>query len=208
MGVRTAERMTGDSVFMAGLQQSNAHHYSAKPERRPRRWEPDGAENPAPIRKQILIRRGSRRGLLHFIRAGTVKARNGDVEQPEIDGELGAMMDEVVKAHSANAGYARHGENLLAASQKLPAFHYVCVADVGECGARFSAGFVKGGEKLRAILDLRRLVGRAVHGCVIELLRVDGHGDPFGDVADMSGEPAKGPGFFVRLPVPLFIGTA
>src|SRR5260370_2064471 len=33
MGVRTAERMTGVSVVMAGLQRNNRHHYSAKEER-------------------------------------------------------------------------------------------------------------------------------------------------------------------------------
>ena len=46
-------------------------------------------------------------------------------------------------------------------------------------------------EKLRAILDLWRLVGGAVHGSVVELFRVDSHGDPLGDGAHMAGEPAE-----------------
>src|SRR4029077_19311128 len=101
-----------------------------------------GAENSAPIQNEILVRCGSCRGFLRLIRAGTVKARNGDVEQAEIDGELRAMMDKVIEAHSANAGDTRHGENFLATGEQLPAFRYVGVAHFGECGACFCASFV------------------------------------------------------------------
>ena len=62
-----------------------------------------------------LVRGGSGCVRLSFVRAGTVKSWHRNPYEAEINGELSAMMDEVIEAHSANAGDARHGENLLAA---------------------------------------------------------------------------------------------
>ena len=62
-----------------------------------------------------LVRGGPGCVRLGFVGAGTIESWHRNPNQAEIDGELRAMMDEVVEAHSANAGNARHGENLLAA---------------------------------------------------------------------------------------------
>src|SRR4029077_12795525 len=48
------------------------------------------------------------RGRLVFVGAGTIKPRDGDIQQAEIDTELGAMVDQVVHHHATNAGYAGH----------------------------------------------------------------------------------------------------
>ncbi len=118
------------------------------------------------------------------------------------------MMDEMVEAHSANARDTRHGENLLATGQQFPTFRHVGVADFGECGTGFGGAFIKSVKEFLAVGDFRRLKGGAANGGVIEFLRIDGHGDPLRNSADVGGEPAESAGFFVGLPVPLFIGTA
>src|SRR6266576_1336122 len=148
------------------------------------------------------------RARLAFIRAWTVEPRHRNSDEPEVNRELRAMMDEMVEAHSANARDTRHGENLLATGEQFPTFRHVGVTNFGECGTGFGGAFIKSGKEFLAVGDFRRLKGGAANGGVIELVRIDGHGDPLRNSADVGGEPAERAGFFVGLPVPLFIGKA
>ena len=93
-------------------------------------------------------------------------------------------------------------------ASSVQSFHHVRVAYAGERRARFRSFFVKHGQKLFPIFDLRRLKRRPADRRVIEFLRVDGHGRPPGSVRDVRGIPAHRSGLLVRLPVPLFIGHA
>src|SRR6267378_7702054 len=121
------------------------------------------------------------RARLAFIRAWTIEARHGNSDEPEVNRELRAMMDEMVEAHSANARDTRHGEDLLATCQQFPTFRHVGVTDFGECSASFGCAFIKSSKEFPAVRDFRRLEGRASNGGVIEFLRIDGHGDPLRD---------------------------
>src|ERR1019366_10373408 len=48
----------------------------------------------------------------HFVRRWAVHPGDFDVVQPQVDAELGAMMNEMAHDHAAQDGGARHGENL------------------------------------------------------------------------------------------------
>src|SRR6266704_2532234 len=122
MGVRTAERMTGVSVVMVSLQR-RAGTIIARCD--------EGGCRPG----QIILGSMSRsfgRARLAFIRAWTVEPRHRNSDEPEVNRELRAMMDEMVEAHSANARDTRHGEDLLATGQQFPTFRHVGVTDFGE----------------------------------------------------------------------------
>jgi hypothetical protein len=80
------------------------------------------------------------------------------------------MVDEVIHHHAANAGDARHSENFLAAGEQCPALKHVRVAGAGESSARFGGFLVEIGERVLAIIDFWRLIGRAVNRSVVELL--------------------------------------
>src|SRR5947207_464407 len=151
---------------------------------------------------------GACRARLCFVSAGAVKTRNGNAYQAVIHRELLAMMDVMTQDHAPNAGHARQVENFLAAGKQFPVFHHFRVAHGGKRGTRFGDILVEFGEEFLAIADLRRLETRAAHGRIVELLRVDGHRQPANHRCDVASEPADGAGFFVRLPVPLLIGTA
>src|SRR5213080_5270 len=84
----------------------------------------------------------------------------------------------MIEAHAANARDARQREDFLPTS-----------------------------EEFLAVGDFGRFEGGAANGSIIELLRFDSHGDPVGDGANMTGEPAERSGLFMGLPVPLFIRT-
>src|SRR5437762_1556277 len=118
------------------------------------------------------------------------------------------MMEKMIEAHAANAGDARQREDFLSASEERPVLHEVSVADAGERGAGLGSGFVKSSEEFLAVGDFGRFEGGAANGSIIELLRFNSHGDPVGDGANMTGEPAERSGLFMGLPVPLFIRTA
>src|SRR5437660_2743268 len=169
---------------------------------------PRAGDSPPRTSHSDSMSRSFGRARLVFIRAGTIEARHGNSDEPEVNRELRAMMDEMVEAHSANAGDTRHGEDLLATGQQFPTFRHVAVTHFGECSACFGGPFIKGSKEFLAVGDFWRLKGGAANGGVIELLRIDGHGDPLRNSPDVGGEPAESAGFFVRLPVPLFIGTA
>src|SRR6266566_6593016 len=114
MGGRTAERMTGVSVLMVSRRRSGELHYTAMQGRRLQRQAKLSGDGTLRPRRVILMRGRSGRARLSFIRARAIKARNGDVEQAEIDRELSAMVDVVIQDHPPNAGHARHVENFLA----------------------------------------------------------------------------------------------
>src|SRR5277367_2564407 len=97
--------------------------------------------------------RGS--GSLIFVSAGAVEAGHWHVEQPVVNGELGAMMDQVIQHDAANAGNTRHGENLLATSLEGPTLHQIRVTNGRKCGPSFRGLLVKDGQKILLILDLR-----------------------------------------------------
>src|SRR5260370_34709399 len=215
MGVRTAERMTGVSVVMAGLQRNNRHHYSAKEERTLEQREKLAGRNALlegnakifrarqesgpkddnalfaqanseveahsdigtrRVRTSIrakdlrpLICSGSSRARLSFVRAGAIKSGHGNAEQAVIDGELRAMMNQVVEAHAANTRDTRHGEDFLAAGQQLPVLQDLRIAYFGERRVGLRGILVKFGEQLLAVFNFHRLISRAPHRRVIEL---------------------------------------
>src|SRR5882762_7440706 len=210
IGVRTAERMTGVSVVMAGLQQSNAFHYSAMGKTKlcgGKNSESGEIFRPRQI-IQNLICGGSSCTWLGFIRARTVEARHGNTNQAEVDRELSAMVDKMVKHHPSNTSYAWHCENLFAASEQLPILQHFRIAYARKRRTGFRDVLVKFGECLIVVFDFGWRVGRAIHGCVIELLGIERYGGPTGHCSDVACIPTDSSRLVVRLPVPLFIGTA
>src|SRR6266481_6579540 len=209
MGVRTAERMTGVSVVMAGLQQSNAFHYSAIGKTKlcgGTNSESGEIFRPRQI-IQNLICGGSSCTWLGFIRARTVEARHGNTNQAEVDCELSAMVDKMVKHHPSNASYAWHCENLLAASEQLPILQHFRIAHARKRRTGFRDVLVKFSECLIVVFDFGWRIGRAIHRRVIELLGIERHGSPGGHCSDVACIPTDGSRLVVRLPVPLFIRT-
>src|SRR6516225_2221126 len=238
MGVRTAERITGVSVFMAdlqiGLQRSGGLYYSASrgtPERhretavkeKTRVWRRGSeghagssdrrripsprAQNKtaAPSQELSLIRGGLG---LDFVGAGAVEARDGDIQEAKIYGELRAVMDVVVEHHAANADGARQAENFLASGEQPPILHYFGVADAGKCSARRGDVLVELGEQLSAIVDLRRRVAGTADGCVVEFFGLNRGRQPVHHGGHMAGQPPERAGLVVRLPIPFVFRTA
>ncbi len=76
--------------------------------------------------------------LLHFpfIGRGAVKGRDGELVQPQIDAELGAVMDHVVHDAGAQDGGARQAEDRSATEKERPGLPQVRVAGPGDGGAR------------------------------------------------------------------------
>src|SRR6267143_202090 len=89
MGVRTAERITGLSVLMRGLQRRDALYYSAIGKRKVSRWKGLRGRRILRPRNAILFCGGA---CLAFIGARTIVAGYGNTQQTEIDAELRAMM--------------------------------------------------------------------------------------------------------------------
>ena len=154
------------------------------------------------------MRGRSGRARLSFIRARAIKARNGDVEQAEIDRELSAMVDVVIQDHPPNAGHARHVENFLATGKQFPVFHHFRIAHGGKRGTSLGDILVEFSEQLLAIANLRRFEYWAAHGRIVELPRVDRHRQPAHHRGDMAGQPTDGSGFLVWFSVPLVVGNA
>jgi hypothetical protein len=143
-----------------------------------------------------------------FVGAGAVEAGDGNADEAEVDRELAAVMVEVVHAHATNAGDAGQVKDFLAAGEEAPIFHDFGVADFAKGFTSGGAVFVKDGQQLLAIGDFGRLVGRATDGRVIQFFCGRDHADPFGNGADVRGQPAERSGFFVRLPTPFVVGYA
>src|SRR5258707_2298380 len=152
--------------------------------------------------------RGAGSGSLVFVGAGAVKAWDGDIQQAEVDAELGTMVNQMVHHHAANTSYARHGEDLLTTGEQLPTLEHFLIAHGSERGARLRGFLVEHGKNILAVFSFGRLVRRAVHRSIVELLRIDGHGGPSGQRRDVPGQPADRSGFIVRFPVPLLVGDA
>src|SRR5882762_8802319 len=163
IGVRTAERMTGVSVVMAGLQQSNAFHYSAMG--KTKLCGGKNSESGEIFRPRQIIQDsicgGSSCARLGFISARTVEARHGNTDQAEVDRELSAMVDKMVKHHPSNASYAWHGENLFAASEQLPILQHFRIAHSRKRGTGFRDVLVKFGECLIVVFDFDKNVAEA-----------------------------------------------
>ena len=64
------------------------------------------------------------------------------------------------------------------------------------------------GESLRTIIGFRRSVAGAARGSVVQAFAVEGNRKPLGKGGDVAGEPARGAGFFMGLPVPFFVRDA
>src|SRR6267154_3705664 len=211
MGVRTAERMTGVSVVMAGLQRNSRHHYSAKEERRLGRHR-RGQQGRSMLRPHFtklgLVCGGSNCARLGFVRAGAIKPGHGNAEQAVVHRQLRAMMNMVVHHHAPNACHAWHVENFLAAGEQFPILHYFRVAYGRKRCARFHDILVKHREQFLSIVDLRWLKTRPIHRGIIQLLGLDCPWQPFHHRRYMAGEPADGAGLVVRFPIPLFVGTS
>src|SRR6266852_1572268 len=152
--------------------------------------------------------RGAGSGRLVFVGAGAVKAWDGDIQQAEVDAELGTMVNQMVHHHAANTSYARHGEDLLTTGEQLPTLEHFLIAHGSERGARLRGFLVEHGKNILAVFSFGRLVRRAVHRSIVELLRIDGHGGPSGQRRDVPGKPADRAGFVVRFPVPFVVGDA
>src|SRR5260370_41366114 len=87
--------------------------------------------------------RGAGSGRLVFVGAGAVKAWDGDIQQAEVDAELGTMVNQMVHHHAANTSYARHGEDLLTTGEQLPTLEHFLIAHGSERGARLRGFLVE-----------------------------------------------------------------
>src|SRR5215471_3193848 len=136
MGVRTPDRMTGVSVFMADLRRSSsrgATNSSIARCQAGRFRAKLGRSMLRPYKKKCELVCASGVGL-HFVGAGAVEARHRDIQQPEVHGELRTVMIMVVQHHPANCSDTRHFENFLPSSKQPPVLHHFGVADALQRG--------------------------------------------------------------------------
>src|SRR6266436_5365722 len=99
--------------------------------------------------RNALVRNGGR-GVVLFVGAGAVKPRDGDIQQAEVDAELGAVVNQMVHHHAANTGYAWHGEDLLTTGEQLPTLEHFLIAHGSERGARLRGFLVEHGKNILA----------------------------------------------------------
>src|SRR5947209_3859245 len=69
---------------------------------------------------------------LALVGRGAIKRRHRNVVQPEIDGELRAVMDQMVHHEAPQHRDARHGEHLLASGKQRPRAEELLVGGLGE----------------------------------------------------------------------------
>src|SRR6516162_1773006 len=123
----------------------------------------------------LIARRSLRRRRRHLVRARPIQTRHGNIQQPEIHGQLRPVMDQVVEHHAADARHPWHLENLLSTCQKRPILHHFLIAYATERGAGLRDILLKDLQQLLAVVCLRRLVGRSVHRSIIQLLGPNRH---------------------------------
>src|SRR5205809_846390 len=147
------------------------------------------------------------RGLL-FVGGRSVEARNGHIDQTQVDGELTSMVDQMIEDHATNTCNTRHRENLFASGKQRPVLHEILVAGSDKSSAGFRRSLVKCREELLRVFYFWWSVGWTVHRCIVEAFGIERHGEPFRNRANMSGEPADRSGFLVGFPTPLVVGDA
>src|ERR1035441_3456030 len=76
----------------------------------------EGGPKPAP-------NRGAGRNLACLVGRRPINRRYRDVAQAQVDGELPAVMHEVVEDHAAQYGHPRHGEYGFTAGEQGPRRH-------------------------------------------------------------------------------------
>src|SRR5579883_3202917 len=74
---------------------------------------------------------------LAFVGTGSVKARHRHAHEPEVHGQLAAVMIQVIQAHAADARDARERENLLPSGEQLPILVNLFVAHARQRLTRF-----------------------------------------------------------------------
>src|SRR5437870_6995419 len=148
------------------------------------------------------------RGCLLFVGGRSVEARNGHIDQTQVNGELASMVDQMVEDHATNTCNTRHRENLFASGKQRPILHEILVAGSDKSSAGFRCSLVKCREKLPRVFYFWRGVGRTVHGRIVEVFAIQRHGEPFMNRSNVCGEPADRSGFLVGFPAPLVVGDA
>src|SRR5205823_2338312 len=139
-----------------------------------------------------------------FVRRRAVEAGDRDVVEPQVDGELAAVMDDVVHHEAAMHGDLGHGEDHVLAVAEGPGLVPGLVAGAGE--GRPGRGDVLVEERQELLGGLR--LGGVVAAGEVELVGGDGRGGPARELGEVDGEAAEGHGLRVRLPGGLVHGHA
>jgi len=129
----------------------------------------------------MLIRGGSGCTCLSFIGARTVEARHRNTNQSEVDRELSAMVDKMVKHHPSNASLHRGIVKIFFAASEA-ASNSSAFPDHSRPQARH--GLPRRSCQIRRVPDcgfrFGWRVGRTTHWCIIELLGIERHRGPTG----------------------------
>lgn len=160
-----------------------------------------GASPPEQLCFERLV--GLREGV--FVGAGAVDRGDGDLEQAEVDGELAAVMVEVVEHDVADEFDTRHRDDFFASCREAPGR--------GGCGFgqafdEFLRGFGAGLECVEDFLLVSGLRGSKRGGIDFVYIVLRDARDAARDAGDVIRQFADGHGFGVRRPVEFIGGDA
>src|ERR1041385_574833 len=106
-------------------------------------------------RSELAVCPGSRGGRSRSVKDGlisgwTIESRYGHSVHPVINGELAAVVNDVVHDHGANNRDLRHGEEDLVARSQRPCLHEIRIGGAGDCGAGRSRILIGNPQKMFA----------------------------------------------------------
>src|SRR3954452_2699887 len=123
-----------------------------------------------------------------FVRRRAVDAGHRDVVEPQIDGELAAMVDDVVHHEAAVHGDLGQGVDLVVAVAEGPGFGPDLFAVAGEGRPGRGDVLVEERQKLLGV----RHCGGVVAGGEVELVGGDGRGSPARELGEVDRQAAEG----------------
>lgn len=136
--------------------------------------------------------------VLALVGGGAVGGGNGDVVEPEVDAELGAVVDDVVEEHGTDGIVAGAVVDRVAVVGELPGLMHGAVGCVFEESVGFGAELVEGCQKLGAGLHDERLVGGLGE---VKVRRAEDDGEHARHLRGVGGELGEGCGLLVGLEV-------